>query len=114
MFGVLFVLRTTVRGIRRVLADPQGRGLLILGSSLLLAGRLVYRWIEDLSWLDSFYLATMTLTTIGFGDVTPQTAVGKVFTMVYALVGIGVFVALAGEVAANVIAGRNERRSGSD
>ncbi|MCU9806445.1 potassium channel family protein, partial [Enterococcus faecalis] len=43
-----------------------------------------------MSPLDSLYLSFMTLTTIGYGDVHPVTDLGKIFTMVYATVGLGI------------------------
>ncbi|XKQ12708.1 potassium channel family protein [Enterococcus faecalis] len=46
--------------------------------------------MEKLSPLDSLYLSFMTLTTIGYGDVHPVTDLGKIFTMVYATVGLGI------------------------
>ena len=46
--------------------------------------------VEKLSTLDSLYLSFMTLTTIGYGDVHPVTDLGKIFTMVYATVGLGI------------------------
>jgi len=36
----------------------------------------------------SFYYATTVLTTIGYGHSTPKTDGGKVFTMIYAIIGI--------------------------
>jgi hypothetical protein len=41
----------------------------------------------------------MTLTTIGYGDLHPTSDLSKIFTSFYAIVGIGVFVALITQLA---------------
>lgn len=43
--------------------------------------------------LDSFYFVIMTITTIGYGDFVPITAIGKLFTVFYSIVGIGLMFA---------------------
>ncbi|MFG5423301.1 potassium channel family protein [Enterococcus faecalis] len=55
-----------------------------------MSGTIFYSTVEKLSPLDSLYLSFMTLTTIGYGDVHPVTDLGKIFTMVYATVGLGI------------------------
>jgi voltage-gated potassium channel Kch len=35
------------------------------------------------------YFSVITLTTVGYGDFSPQTPAGKIFTMIYVLVGLG-------------------------
>ncbi|HEU5187386.1 MAG TPA: potassium channel family protein [Candidatus Saccharimonadales bacterium] len=59
-------------------------------------GAVFYYHVENLSVIDAIYLSAMTLTTVGYGDFTPQTDVGKIFTSVYALLGICVFFGFAG------------------
>lgn len=52
-------------------------------------GAVSIRFLEGLTWLDSFYFAAETITTVGYGDITPQTREGKIFTIFFMLVGVG-------------------------
>ena len=36
----------------------------------------------------------MTLATVGYGDLSPHTALGKLFSIMYVLVGVGIITAL--------------------
>jgi voltage-gated potassium channel len=51
------------------------------------------------SVFDSFWWAVATLTTVGYGDVYPVTAGGKIFTFTVLIVGLGVVSVPAGLVA---------------
>lgn len=55
-----------------------------------LVGAIFYYNVEHFSLLDSFYFAATTLTTVGFGDLHPTTPMGKIFTVAYVFVGLGV------------------------
>ncbi|MBB43011.1 MAG: potassium channel protein [Rhodospirillaceae bacterium] len=48
---------------------------------------------------DAIYWSVITLTTVGYGDVTPQTSIGKVIAVFTALTGICVVALLSGIVA---------------
>lgn len=66
------------------------RYLLAAAAIALATGVIVYHTVEHLSWLNAYYLSVITLTTVGYGDITPHTATGKIFTTFYALFGIGI------------------------
>ncbi|MCA9919003.1 MAG: two pore domain potassium channel family protein [Anaerolineales bacterium] len=85
----IFLLRL-VRGIRDGLKEPEFRGLFWSVMLILLAGTWFYHAVEGWSWLDAFYFSVITLTTVGYGDFSPQTSIGKIFTIVYIVLGLGV------------------------
>jgi len=55
---------------------------------LLFGGSFVYSHVEAWSFLDSIYFTVVTVTTIGYGDIVPQTITGKIFTMFFSFFGI--------------------------
>jgi voltage-gated potassium channel len=52
-------------------------------------GTLGFHLLEGWSLADSLYVTVQTLTTVGYGDVTPQTAAGRFFASLYMFVGVG-------------------------
>ncbi len=76
---------------------------------LITGGAWVFHTIEKLSWLDSFYFATMTLTTIGYGDITPQHDYTKIFIIFYALIGVGTVLLLMTNIARYYIERREKQ-----
>ncbi len=77
------------RTIRDLLKDPTTRGAVYVVIGLLLAGMTFYHFVENWTWLDSLYFSVITLTTVGYGDFSPKTDAGKIFTMIYILAGLG-------------------------
>lgn len=62
-----------------------------------------YHWVEGWRWLDSFYFSVVMIATVGFGDLSPKTDAGKLFTVFCILTGIGLFVSLAAAMANTMI-----------
>ncbi|CAN7109109.1 hypothetical protein IGI04_000906 [Brassica rapa subsp. trilocularis] len=46
----------------------------------------IMHFIEDIDWLDSFYLSVMSVTTVGYGDRAFKTLPGRLFAAVWLLV----------------------------
>lgn len=47
----------------------------------LVGGALLFTWIEPVGLLDSSYWVFITATTVGYGDISPVTAPGKLLAM---------------------------------
>ncbi len=55
----------------------------------LLIGTVFFAHIEGWRYVDAFYFSAITLSTVGYGDLAPKTDLGKIFTVFYLLLGIG-------------------------
>ena len=75
-----FLLPSRVR-IRVVL-------LAVLG--VIVLGTVVFHLLEGWSILDSLYVTAQTVTTVGFGDLTPRTTAGRTFAAVFMMASVGV------------------------
>jgi voltage-gated potassium channel len=53
-------------------------------------GTIAFHLLEGWSILDSLYVTVQTVTTVGFGDLTPRTVWGRAFATVFMMVGVGI------------------------
>jgi hypothetical protein len=65
----------------------QGGWNLLAVLILIIFGMGVMMGIENWNSADAFYWATVTITTVGYGDIIPTTRSGKIFTMFYVILG---------------------------
>ncbi|KAL7573533.1 hypothetical protein ACA910_008674 [Epithemia clementina (nom. ined.)] len=45
-------------------------------------------WLDRWTWIDAMYFAVVTCTTVGYGDLVPDSFSGRIFTCLYALAGV--------------------------
>lgn len=65
---------------------------------ILLAVALVIWWAEESSLGNALYLTLITGLTVGYGDISPVTLVGRCASVIAAMIGIiltGIYVAIA-------------------
>lgn len=71
----------------------------------ILIGVLAFSFVLETQWsiLDSVYFSVVVFTTVGYGDLSPDTTTaGMLFTIIYALYGIiivGIFLGILGDIA---------------
>jgi len=79
------------RAIRRI---PDRFVRLFIGViiffTVLFTGALVFGHIEGWEFAESVYFCFVTLTTIGYGDYTPQTTAGRCVVIPFAFMGLGI------------------------
>lgn len=62
---------------------------LLLIALIFVLGTVGFHTIEGWDLLDSMYATVTTISTVGYGDFYPQTAGGKVFTIILVFFGVG-------------------------
>ena len=108
---LLFNIRRMLLGLVSASREPEVQGAVTLAMSLILIATVFYWLVEGWSLLDSAYFAVVTIATVGYGDLAPKTAVGKLFTIFYIFAGIGVFVAVVTAYAQAALRAEPPRRS---
>lgn len=111
MIPFLVALVRFLRLLRELLRMPQTRALMAMVGMTLFIGAWFYHLVEGWSDLDSLYFCVITLTTIGYGDLAPKSDIGKVFTMMYVVIGVGLLVGLVDLVAENRMESLTSRSS---
>ena len=91
--------RKRIRPLQRLLLldvfrDKESRPVFYWAAGMLVAGVVVYHWLEGWSYLDALYFCVVSLATVGYGDLTPTTPLAKLFTIIYLINGIGILLAL--------------------
>lgn len=69
-----------------------------------LAGAQAFASVENTSLGIGMYWAASTMTTVGYGDVTPKTTAGRIIAVVVMMVGIGFVAVVTGAVAQRFVA----------
>jgi voltage-gated potassium channel len=96
-----------------VFVNPRRLAVMLLVPVLfIVTGTLGYHFIEGLSLFHSLYFTIITLTTIGYGDIVPQSDGGRLFTIFLALGGIFMLFYVATEAVRMTIGGEVQKALG--
>ena len=89
MSAILDQYRAAFRSVMRLLRHPRHQAFILAVVVVVGSGVIIYSLTEGWSLADSLYFTVIALTTIGFGDLAPTTTFSRLFTVLYAVVGVG-------------------------
>ena len=61
-------------------------------------GTVGFMMLENLSFVDAFYYNIVTMSTVGYGDISPQTGLGQAIAAVIMILGYGLIAVPTGIV----------------
>ncbi len=73
--------------------------------AIIITGIFGYMIIENAPFLDSLYMTTITITTVGYGEVIPLSEAGKVFTIFLLITSWGTFAFAISRITEFIISG---------
>ncbi len=86
--------------VLRVIAQRPGQACLLLLASTVVFGGALFSVIEpDADWFDGVWWAIVTLTTVGYGDYSPESFLGRWLGALVMAGGIGAVAILTGLLA---------------
>lgn len=91
--------------------EKQFRIAALATAILLIIGIIFYHIVEKLKFIDALYFSVITLTTVGYGDITPKTDIGKLFTVIYVVAGIGILATFANLLLKRAVARHQPKNS---
>eukprot|EP00814_Leptocylindrus_danicus_P010967 CAMPEP_0116018690 /NCGR_PEP_ID=MMETSP0321-20121206/8795_1 /TAXON_ID=163516 /ORGANISM="Leptocylindrus danicus var. danicus, Strain B650" /LENGTH=433 /DNA_ID=CAMNT_0003489125 /DNA_START=46 /DNA_END=1347 /DNA_ORIENTATION=- len=87
-----------MEAIQNLLEENVWHGLVTI-AIYMGVGVLAYSYVfENWSVVDSLYFSMVTFTTVGYGDISPETQWGRLFTSVYAVSGIAIIGTVVGKI----------------
>jgi len=75
--------------------------LIVALTLLMVISTAFYKFVEGWSLIDALYFTVSTISTVGYGDLVPSTAVSKIFTLIMLLTGVTLLFTLFGIISVN-------------
>jgi voltage-gated potassium channel len=86
--------------------SPQTRRILVVPAAIagtLGIGTVGYVVVSGYPWFDAFYMAAITMTTVGYGEILPLGHAGRVFNSVFLILSASMLLLSMGVVTQTVI-----------
>jgi hypothetical protein len=89
--------------------QQKTRVCVVLLLAVFVAGTLGFMAAERLAPIDAAYFAVVTMSTVGYGDISPGTQGGKLVAVLFILSGVGTFMVLVASATEDILNSRDRR-----
>lgn len=94
--------------IKRFLDTNGFKYVLLLALVSILGGSVAIMYVEKMNFVNALWWAFVTTTTVGYGDISPATGLGKVVASALMIVGIGFIGSLTSTITSFFLGNSNE------
>lgn len=98
LLRILILMRKFKKNTDKFLQTNNFNYVLWISIFTVIIGALGFSIIENKSFLDGLWWSFVTVTTVGYGDMSPKTGSGKVLASIIMLIGISVIGMLTGTI----------------
>ncbi|NMD56230.1 MULTISPECIES: ion channel [Tsukamurella] len=109
MLGLTLMFKRLADAIRTSWRDPSMRGAVLSLIVIVTAATVFYTLTERWSVIDSLFYAVSVGLPMGNGALSPTLTLSKIFTLVYAILVVGLFVTVGGSLASSIVQNNTDR-----
>lgn len=95
--GLTYIFRI-VDIVKDVIKTNHFDYTLVVSSVTIFVGAILISIVEKMTFFDALWWSFVTATTVGYGDISPSTGIGRVIACILMLVGIGFIGMLTGTI----------------
>ncbi len=110
--GVLLSLYRRIRGVIRRLSTHTEAVIVFFAFSVWLSAGIAFSIVEGIPLPDALYWALVTIATVGYGDIVPETPLGRLVASITIIAGIAAFTSLVSVTAERLIEAAQRKREG--
>jgi len=88
--------------------DRKFRLFLYIVAANIVVGTVGFMYFEGLSPFESFYFTVVTITTVGYGDITPITEMGRLLAGVLIITGVAAFTGVVATITERLVIAKEE------
>lgn len=111
----LFAFSFRLVGKLKIFLNTNGfKYMLLVTSFFVIVGGIAIHFAEGMSFSDGIWWAFVTATTVGYGDISPSTPLGRFIAMALMLVGIGLIGSLTSTITSYFVNSSSGKKSVAD